>query len=246
MFKPYYSLGTLLSIIIFLVISLISFVFINYYSSTSNAFIAVLVLGLLCLLILGIMFIEWRLEYKNQGLAIENNKITIYKGGFTKQIIVIYKKHIIGIDSETTHYRMKKGILLSSLALLFTILVTGCSCSKDGTYAFAHIEYAENGENVTSDCSSPEGEHEIQFCTAVKTFKFNEISFVLEDKKITINAAGQESLTADYKIEDGEILLRDSEEDEYVNIFSSFNMKLLYEDKTIKIHSDFYTVVFAK
>ena len=110
MFKPYYSLGTLLSIIIFLVISLISFVFINYYSSTSNAFIAVLVLGLLCLLILGIMFIEWRLEYKNQGLAIENNKITIYKGGFTKQIIVIYKKHIIGIDSETTHYRMKKGI----------------------------------------------------------------------------------------------------------------------------------------
>lgn len=110
MFKPYYSLGTLLSIIIFLVISLISFVFINYYSSTTNAFITVLVLGLLCLLILGIMFIEWKLEYKNQGLAIDNNKITIYKGGFTKQIIVIYKKHIIGIDSETTHYRMKKGI----------------------------------------------------------------------------------------------------------------------------------------
>ena len=141
---------------------------------------------------------------------------------------------------------MKKGILLSSLALLFTILVTGCSCSKDGTYAFAHTEYAENGENVTSDCSSPLGEHEIQFCTTVKTLKFNEISFVLEDKKITINMAGQEGVTADYKIKDGEILLRESEEDEYVNIFSTFNMKLLYEDKTIKIHSDFYTVVFAK
>lgn len=142
---------------------------------------------------------------------------------------------------------MKKGILLTSVSLLFTILVTGCSCSKDGTYNFSHIEYAENGENVTSDCSSPLGEHEIEFCTIVKNEAYNKLSFVLEDKKITIAKDGSAQIdNADYKIKGGKILIKEDGEEEYVNIYAGTQKDLRYEDKSVKLHTDFYTIVFKK
>lgn len=109
-FLPFYSLNLFLTFIILSLVYISSFVFVNYFVNLEIAIIVLLSLIALTAFILAFLFIQWKLEYNNQGIGIEDNKISIYKGGFKKEIVIIWKKHITGIDTITTHYRRKKEI----------------------------------------------------------------------------------------------------------------------------------------
>ncbi len=50
------------------------------------------------------------LSYQNNGLAINNDKITAYCGGFTKNITVFMSKNLIAAENVTTPLRKKAGI----------------------------------------------------------------------------------------------------------------------------------------
>ncbi len=56
------------------------------------------------------IFINAVFEYHNHGLAIENDKLVAYTGGFVKKATVILKKNLIAIEDITTPKRAKKGI----------------------------------------------------------------------------------------------------------------------------------------
>ena len=141
---------------------------------------------------------------------------------------------------------MKKGILFTSLALLLSVVFTGCSCSKDGAYNFSHIEYAENGENKETDCSNPTGEREAEVCSLVSAIRFNELTINLEDKNISLILGDEAAEEGFYKIKDGKVLISETEDGEYVNIFEDFNMDIRYDDKAIRIHQDFFTIVYKR
>jgi ATP-dependent Zn protease len=50
------------------------------------------------------------LSYKNNGIAIRDDKITVYGGGFTRTYTVIKANTIIGVETITTPLRKKSGI----------------------------------------------------------------------------------------------------------------------------------------
>jgi len=50
------------------------------------------------------------LSYQNNGLAINNGKITAYYGGFTKNVTVFMTKNLIAAENVTTPLRQKAGI----------------------------------------------------------------------------------------------------------------------------------------
>ena len=54
-------------------------------------------------------------SYQTNGLAINNDKITAYYGGFTKNVTVFSSKNLIAAESITTPHRKKAGI--SSLVM---------------------------------------------------------------------------------------------------------------------------------
>lgn len=49
-------------------------------------------------------------SYKNNGIAVNNGKITAYYGGFTKNITVFMDKNLIAVENVTTPLRKKNGI----------------------------------------------------------------------------------------------------------------------------------------
>lgn len=65
---------------------------------------------LFIILYLLILLLEQYLAYKNNGITINENKVTIYRGGLTKEIAVVLKDNIIGIEKVTTYHRNKDGI----------------------------------------------------------------------------------------------------------------------------------------
>ncbi len=50
------------------------------------------------------------LSYRTNGLAVENERITVYSGGFTKSITVFMAKHLVAVEDVTTPLRRKQGI----------------------------------------------------------------------------------------------------------------------------------------
>ena len=50
------------------------------------------------------------LSYNTNSINIDDEKITIYHGGLSKEIVTIKKENIIGIESVTTPLREKKNI----------------------------------------------------------------------------------------------------------------------------------------
>ena len=67
-------------------------------------FLGVFVANTLLVMVCGI------LAYKNNGLAIGEDKLTIYNGGFTRKCTIVYFKDVIGIEDITTPLRRKSGI----------------------------------------------------------------------------------------------------------------------------------------
>lgn len=62
------------------------------------------------ILILIIKLISAILSYKTNGIAINNDKITVYCGGFTKNITVFGAKNLIAVEDVTTPLRKRNGI----------------------------------------------------------------------------------------------------------------------------------------
>jgi len=60
--------------------------------------------------VIALKFVSAALCYHNNGVAVENGKITVYGGGFTKSITVFKAKNLIAVEEETTPLRKKRGI----------------------------------------------------------------------------------------------------------------------------------------
>ena len=61
-------------------------------------------------LVLGVKALDSAFAYKNNGLAINGEKITAYGGGFTKTVTVFMAKNLIAAEKVTTPLRQKAGI----------------------------------------------------------------------------------------------------------------------------------------
>jgi len=109
-FFPFVSWKLIFSFIPYLCVLLVSF-FISLF--LNNYFILLIVgLSLLGILIvhLIVLFISVILQYRFEGIGINEDKVTIYHGGIFQSKTTILKKHIIGIENITTPRREKKNI----------------------------------------------------------------------------------------------------------------------------------------
>lgn len=70
------------------------------------------ILGIVAYFIImaGLTLINAYLKYKNEGIGIENNKVSIYHGGFVLVCTTVLKKNIIGIQDVSTYFQRKNNI----------------------------------------------------------------------------------------------------------------------------------------
>lgn len=61
-------------------------------------------------IILAVKVLSAALSYQNNGIAINNGKITAYYGGFTKNVTVFMSKNLIAAENVTTPLRKRAGI----------------------------------------------------------------------------------------------------------------------------------------
>lgn len=73
------------------------------------ATVCVALLGVACFLLL-IKLVGDVLSYRNNGLAIHGDTVTVYSGGYTKVVAVFKSKNLIAVADVTTPLRKKKGI----------------------------------------------------------------------------------------------------------------------------------------
>jgi len=80
-------------------------------SATASVMSAVLlsVLGA-ATVVIALKLLSAALSYQTNGLAVDNRKITVYSGGFIKNITVFMAKNLISVENVTTPLRKKKGI----------------------------------------------------------------------------------------------------------------------------------------
>lgn len=62
------------------------------------------------LLVVAVKLIDAIFCYHTNGVAVENEKITVYNGSFNKNVTVFMAKHLIAVESVTTPLRKKHGI----------------------------------------------------------------------------------------------------------------------------------------
>ena len=77
------------------------------YSVTVAVFLAIIGVGAIILVVKALCA---ALGYQNNGLAMNNGKITAYYGGFTKNITVFMARNLIAAENVTTPLRQKKVI----------------------------------------------------------------------------------------------------------------------------------------
>ena len=77
--------------------------------ATVMSAVAFAILGL-ALLVLGLKLVSAILSYHTNGIAARSGKLTIYSGGFNKNITVFMAKHLVAVESVTTPLRKKRGI----------------------------------------------------------------------------------------------------------------------------------------
>ena len=110
-FFPFVSWFLLFFGIAFSVILAVAVVFmLTIDAATTTANIVILCILGLAFIILAFKLVGALLNYKTNGLAIDNGKITAYNGGFTKNITVFKAKNLIAVANVTTPLRKKAGI----------------------------------------------------------------------------------------------------------------------------------------
>ena len=77
--------------------------------ATVMSAVAFAILGL-ALLVLGLKLVSAILSYHTNGIAARSGKLTVYSGGFNKNITVFMAKHLVAVESVTTPLRKKRGI----------------------------------------------------------------------------------------------------------------------------------------
>ena len=93
-----------------LIIGLTVLELVLYKVLPKTVLITFVISSLSALLICVFILIDGVLEYLNNGITVNEDKLTITNGAFTKKTIVIYRKHVIGIEDVTTPLRKKAGI----------------------------------------------------------------------------------------------------------------------------------------
>ncbi|MDY2889288.1 MAG: PH domain-containing protein [Candidatus Caccosoma sp.] len=110
-FFPFISLRFLFTSIIFAIIEFINLVIKNIFIITDNDFLVSSVgIFIVYVLLLIIILCSAILKYNYSGISLNNDKLTIYKGGFFQAIVVIDVKNIIAIQAITTKSRKKNKI----------------------------------------------------------------------------------------------------------------------------------------
>ena len=77
------------------------------YLMIASVVLAVIGVGIIVLVVNALFQV---LEFKNNGIAVCNGKITAYYGGFTKNVTVFKAKNLIAAENATTPLRQKAGI----------------------------------------------------------------------------------------------------------------------------------------
>ena len=131
---------------------------------------------------------------------------------------------------------MKKLLSLTSVALLGVVALPGCSCGKNGTYSFSHVEYKVGDETETTNC-----EDTTNLGLTVKTacaMGKGIGTFVIDGNKMY--PEGKEDEAAFVKIEDGKIMISETEDGEYEE--SGFT----YKSGKIIMSEDDISIVWKK
>ncbi len=108
---PFISWKTLIFSVIYLFcafVTVFGLVFFKVDSEIINAVIKAFI-GIY-IVVVGLIMANALLSYKNNGIAISDDKITVYGGGFTRTYTVIKANTIIGVETITTPLRKKSGI----------------------------------------------------------------------------------------------------------------------------------------
>lgn len=98
-----------LSLFISMVVPSIVILLIGIFYS-QKAFYGFIAVGMLYLFSEIILIINGILAKKTNGITVNDDKVTVYYGSFTKRILVVEKKNIIGVEDISTPLRRKKGI----------------------------------------------------------------------------------------------------------------------------------------
>ena len=108
---PFISWKILIFSAIYLFAFLVTAVSLAHFSVDSKIILSVIKgLTWLYFLVVALIMIVSLLSYKNNGIAISSDKITVYNGAVVRTCTVIKANTIIGIESITTPLRKKKGI----------------------------------------------------------------------------------------------------------------------------------------
>ena len=107
---PFISFHLLFSFIIFVLIQIISGIFLNYYGYDNEFMNVIGVLWIVYIIYIAILLLERKFAKINSGFSLKDGKLCIYRGSFIQETIVMRKQNIIGIDVKTTYFRKKKNI----------------------------------------------------------------------------------------------------------------------------------------
>lgn len=78
-------------------------------SSVAIIAVALSLLGV-GLIVLSVKAVSTALSYQINGLAVNNEKITVYSGGFVKKVTVFKSKNLVAVENATTPLRKRAGI----------------------------------------------------------------------------------------------------------------------------------------
>lgn len=106
-FISYFLIFGAISFGLALVCTIIPLIYFGLWTETLYISIGIILTFIIFILI---VCLNQLFAYQNNGICINDNKVTIYRGGLNKEIAVVLKNNIIGIEKITTHHRNKEGI----------------------------------------------------------------------------------------------------------------------------------------
>ncbi len=110
-FFPFVSWFLLIYGIVAAAVSLLAFSLLYELSASAKVFCLVaLGIGFVSFVIIAIKTVSAVLCYKTASVSLKEGKITVYSGGFVKQITVFNRKNLIAVERVTTPCRQKAGI----------------------------------------------------------------------------------------------------------------------------------------
>ena len=108
---PFISWSALFTFAIFALAALLTFSLMHLFCAPERALAIVRLLMMLAfLIILAVDAVGAYLSYKNAGLAISEDRITVYGGGYQKRITTVLRRSLVAVEDVTTPLRARAGI----------------------------------------------------------------------------------------------------------------------------------------